>query len=237
MRLLDLTLPAPAENIALDEALLLQADASGGEILRFWEWPQPAVILGSGCRLRDDVDLDACLADDVPIFRRSSGGGTVMLGRGCLVYSLVLAYDRDPALRTISSSYQYVLGTVGRALTALGLRASHAGTSDLSCDDRKFSGNSQQRKRKHFLHHGTLLYCFDIASIARYLRVPARQPDYRHGRGHADFLCNLPAEPEQIKSVIASAWGATLGDCDWPHEPVARLVRERFGSIEWTTRL
>src|SRR5690348_8693943 len=105
MRYLDLTLPSPAENLALDEALLLQAEAGqGGEVLRVWEWHHPAVVLGSGCRLAEDVDEPACQADGVPILRRSSGGGTVLLGTGCLLYSLVLNYERSPALTEIRAS-------------------------------------------------------------------------------------------------------------------------------------
>src|SRR5271165_3148381 len=99
MHTLDLTLPTPAENLALDEALLLRAeDGAGGEVLRLWEWPRPAVVLGAGCRLAEDVDEAACVADGVPILRRSSGGGTVLLGQGCLLFTLVLRHDRDAAL-------------------------------------------------------------------------------------------------------------------------------------------
>ena len=32
-----------------------------------------------------------------------------------------------------------------------------------------FSGNAQQRKRSHLLHHGSLLYDFDLKLIGRYL--------------------------------------------------------------------
>src|SRR5437762_3043532 len=99
MQLLDLTLPSAVANLALDEALLLEAEAGrGGEVLRLWEWPSPAVVLGSGGILREDVDEDACRADGVPVLRRASGGGTVLLSRGCLCYSLVLAMDRTPEL-------------------------------------------------------------------------------------------------------------------------------------------
>src|SRR6516225_265147 len=38
MRLLELNLPHPAENLALDESLLLAAEeGDGGEVLRLWE--------------------------------------------------------------------------------------------------------------------------------------------------------------------------------------------------------
>ena len=45
MRYLDLTLPDPADNVALDEALLLEAEAGyAGAVLRLWEYPAPVVV-------------------------------------------------------------------------------------------------------------------------------------------------------------------------------------------------
>src|SRR5215831_11254102 len=143
MRCLDLTLPTMEENLALDEALLLEAEAGrGGEALRFWEWPSPAVVLGAGCRVAEDVDEGACRADGVPILRRSSGGGTVLLGKGCLLFSLVLAYARSPLLGEIRSSYRYILGLLRDALANVMPGIACAGTSDLAADGLKFSGNA-----------------------------------------------------------------------------------------------
>jgi lipoate-protein ligase A len=154
MRLLDLTLASAAENLALDEILLLEAEAGrGGELLRLWEWPQSAVVLGSGGILRDDVDEEACAADGVPILRRSSGGGTVLLGRGCLCYTLVLSYGRAPELGGIRSSYAYILARVAEALSGLLPGIEQTGISDLAAAGLKFSGNAQQRKRNYLLHH------------------------------------------------------------------------------------
>ena len=180
MLYLDRTLATLPENLALDEALLLAAEAGqGGEVLRFWEWPHPAVVLGSGCRLAEDVDEAACAADGVPVLRRSSGGGTVLLGGGCLLYTLVLNYGRSGALEEIRPSYCFILG---RVAAALGPEAAQEGISDLALGGRKFSGNAQQRKRRHLLHHGTLLYAFDLGRVGRHLRPPPRQPEYRAGR-------------------------------------------------------
>src|SRR3954454_2336309 len=142
MRLLDLTLPTTAENLALDEALLLEAEAGhGGEVLRLWEWPHPAVVLGSGCVLHEDVEEDACAAEGVPVLRRSSGGGTVLLGRGCLLFSLILAFDRSAALAAVRPSYGYILERLGEALADVVPGLGQAGISDLAVDGRKFSGN------------------------------------------------------------------------------------------------
>jgi lipoate-protein ligase A len=234
---LDLTLPTIAENLALDEALLLEAEAGrGGEVLRFWEWPTPAVILGAGCRLADDVDAAACQVDGVPILRRSSGGGTVLLGSGCLLYSIMLAYERSLLLREVRSSYCYILGQLRDALADLLPGVSCAGTSDLAAGGLKFSGNAQQRKRDHLLHHGTLLFDLDVKSVGRYLRHPARQPDYRAGRDHATFLRNLPCAAHELRRRLGRAWEASGTNEAWPADTVRQLVAEKYGREEWNRR-
>jgi lipoate-protein ligase A len=234
MRSLDLTLPTLEENLALDEAFLLNAEAgNGSEVLRFWEWPEMAVVLGAGGRITSEADEVACRADGVPLARRSSGGGTVVLGRGCLLYSLVLACDRQSGMSAISSSYRLILGTVARSL---GPEVRCAGTSDLCLAGRKFSGNSQKRKRSYFLHHGTILYDFAIDEVARYLPSPPREPEYRAGRTHADFLTNLPLPAAIVKERIQMAWHAHDGEHAWPQETVETLMREKYRQQQWLRR-
>ena len=237
MQCLDLTLPTPAENRALDEALLLEAEAGrGGEVLRLWECPEPAVILGAGCRLGQDVDEAACRADGVPILRRASGGGTVLLGPGCLLHSLVLNYERDPALRDISAAYTYILDRIRAALADVLPGLELAGISDLAVGGRKVSGNAQQRKQRHLLHHGTLLYDFDLGQVGRYLHPPAQQPDYRNQRDHAAFLMNLPIPRAELARRLRTAWQAADETTAWPREAVSRLSAEKYTRPEWTRR-
>ena len=235
MHFLDLTLPTLAENLALDEALLLDAEASGQEALRLWHWPEPAVVLGAGCRLANEIDEAACRADGVPVGRRSSGGGTVMLGAGCLLFSLILRFERHPALADLHASYRFILGHIQSALAASVAGVAMRGTSDLAIGEHKFSGNAQQRKRTHLLHHGTLLFAFDATPIARYLKPPSRQPEYRKGRCHADFMTNLPATEDALRKLLRDAWEAdTLAD--WPTALTAKLAREKYETVEWVRR-
>jgi lipoate---protein ligase len=236
MRFLDRTLPTIAEHLALDEALLLSAEAGEGEVLRAWEWSSPAIVLGSGCRLVEDVDEIACSGDGVPVLRRSSGGGTVLLGAGCLCFTLVLSYQRAPALGEIRPSYTYILERIRTALADLAPDMRCAGTSDLACGGRKFSGNAQQRKRNHLLHHGTLLYAFDVSQLSRYLRLPVRQPDYRGGREHVDFLLNLPTTAAELTRRLRVAWSADEAMQTWPQDMVQQLVDEKYSRLEWVHR-
>lgn len=233
MQFLDLTLPTPEENLAFDEALLHTAEADGTvEYLRVWESPCYCVVLGKNCRLADDVCVETCRADRVSILRRVSGGGTVLLGPGCLNFSVVLRYERAVELKSVSDSFGYILSQIHAALSSTALDIQIAGT-DLLRGDRKFSGNCQRRQRTHLLHHGTILYRFDISSVARYLREPLRQPTHRAGRDHASFLTNLPVEPNQLRRQLLAAWDAPVSMTTPPLNLVAGLVENRYGQPSW----
>jgi lipoate-protein ligase A len=234
---LDLTLPTAAANLALDEALLLEAeDGLAGEVLRFWEWTEPVIVLGAGGQIAADVDESACTADGVPILRRASGGGTVLLGRGCLLFSFILAYERDPALRDVNSSYRYILARMAAALRPLAEHLEHAGTSDLAVAGLKVSGNAQQRKRHYLLHHGSILYFFHRSLMSRYLRMPDKQPSYRGNRSHEAFVTNLPVERETLQRLIRAEWNAEVRLPTWPEARTEELVRDKYGTQEWTLR-
>lgn len=236
MHYLDLTLPTLAENLALDEALLLQAEDGGPEVLRFWQWRERAVVLGAGGVLHDDVDVVRCRADGVPIARRSSGGGTVLLDDGCVMYSLVLAYERDPALAQLLSSYGYILRPQCEAMRALGIDAIIQGSSDVAIGERKVAGSAQQRKRSHLLHHGTLLDGCDTEAMARYLKLPPRQPEYRRRRAHAQFVTSLGVGNDKLKQMLMAAYQADEPMISWPQALVSRLTEEKFAQGAWIER-
>lgn len=237
-----LTLESPAENLAVDEALLDEAEAAGpaAEYLRIWESPQPIVVVGRSSRVDAEVDVAACAERGVPILRRTSGGAAIVAGPGCLMYAVVLSYDLRPEARGIQQTHRYVLDRLAAVLRAYVPSAVHAGTSDLALVGaggsdlaRKFSGNSLRVKRTHFLYHGTLLYDFDLARIAACLRTAPRQPEYRRSRTHADFVANLPLDRAALEDAVNAAWPTAGELSDWPRARVAELVQERYRRDEW----
>ncbi len=238
MRYLDLTLPTPEENLALDEALLDAAEraARPTETLRLWEPAEPMVVVGRSSRVDEEVEREFCRGRRIPVLRRSSGGAAVVSGPGCLMYALVLSYERRPALRMLDQAHRFVLGRIASSLRPLVPEVACRGTSDLVTGRRKFSGNSVRCKRTHFLYHGTLLYDFPLELIARCLKMPPRQPDYRDGRGHREFVANLPLSPDEIRRALIAGWEADQPHGPWPRDDVARLVAEKYGRPEWHDR-
>lgn len=239
MHLLDLTRPTPEENLALDEALLDEAEAFGGprEFLRLWEPATALVVVGRSSHIAAEVRLEACRRQGVPILRRSSGGAAIVTGPGCLMYAVVLSLEARPALRAIDLAHRYVLDNLARALAPLSPSIELRGTSDLAAGGRKFSGNSLRVRRNHLLYHGTLLYDFRLALIAECLALPPRQPDYRAGRDHASFVANLPVSGSDLRRALTAAWPIVGHLTEWPHERMSRLVAEKFSRPEWNFRL
>ena len=235
MRYLNLTLPSVAENIALDSALLDEAEAAEGavETLRVWESPELAVVVGRSSRFEQEVDLDACRRQGIPVMRRDSGGAAVVIGPGCLMYAVVIGQHRTPGLRRVDAAHCHVLGELARAIRPLVPAITCNGTSDLAVGDRKVSGNSLRIKRRHILYHGTLLYDFPLDRIAQLLRTPPRMPDYRDGRPHGDFVANLPVSAEELTDALRTGWRADQPRDGWPRDRVARLVTERYLEGDW----
>lgn len=235
MLFLDLTLPSAAENVALDEALLDAAEAGElhEEVLRLWESPAPAVVLGRSSVASLEANLAACRAEHVPVIRRSSGGSAIVAGPGCLMYGIVLRYAGREHLRLLDEAHKHVLSAVAAALGTLVADIRQLGTSDLAIGRRKFSGNSVRCKRDHLLYHGTLLYDFDLRLIERLLLEPPRQPDYRLGRPHGEFVTNLEIPGSVLRSVLTDQFAAHKPLVDWPAERTVRLVARRYSSGAW----
>lgn len=234
MHLYDRTLRAPAGNLAADESLLIGCEANGGAALRFWESPTHFVVVGYGNEVAKEVDLSACASDSVPVLRRCSGGGTVLQGPGSLNYAVVLPIASDPALATVSGANRFILQRTASALAALlGGPVERCGDTDLVWRGRKFSGNAQRRKRTHLLFHGTLLLGLDLSLVGKYLLPPSREPDYRQGRRHDDFIANLPLAAAAVKHALASAWQVDTSLGHWPEEELERLMDARYSHTEW----
>jgi lipoate-protein ligase A len=232
---LDLSFEDAAQNLALDEALIEEAESAGGpELLRFWECPQYFVVLGAGGKITEELNLPCCEQDNVPVLRRCSGGGTVLQGPGCLNYALVLDTLQREECRSIESTNRYVLPRICAALQVQGLLP--CGTSDLAIGERKISGNAQRRKKRFLLFHGTILYGFDLARIPLYLAEPASQPQYRGGRHHLDFIANLGLAKEKIAAGIATEWQANELTRQYPHERLAELMHEKYTRTEWNQK-
>jgi lipoate---protein ligase len=260
MQLLDLTLDTPAANLALDEALLLAAEAEGvpantesellaraaseqspqrnrqGEVLRIWEPREFMVVVGSSSRIAEEVILSTCRERRIEVLRRPSGGAAILTGPGSLMYALVLDRRHRPELRAVDTTHAWVLDRLAAAIGRVVPGVARRGISDLALRNRKISGNSLRVRRDWILYHGTLLYGFPLRLLDACLGIPPRQPAYRAGRRHSHFVMNLPLDAGALRRTVCEAFGASQPAPAWPQELTAQLAAQKFGNPQWTER-
>lgn len=212
MKFRDISFPTAPENILFDNVLFSLAEKhEAGEYLRFWESPEIFIVMGLTGRAEIDVNAIHAQQDNIPVLRRSSGGGTVLQGPGCLNYTLILSKQKYSELNDLRKSYEWISARVIEALRLAGVEAYFRPTSDLATGlvERKFSGNAQRRGKHYILHHGTILYNFDLSLISRYLNMPQDIPEYRKHRPHTDFVTNIPIDPPIFKDHLAQCFHAS----------------------------
>ncbi len=235
MWLVNQTLPTAEENLALDELLLDEAEEAPEprEILRLWESPEPLVVLGRSSKIDIEVERAECARRGMKVLRRLSGGATVVVGPGCLMYAVVLSYERHPELRAINLAHQYVMVKLVTALGPLVPGVQFQGTCDLTWNHCKFSGNALRCRREHLLYHGTLLYEFPLELIEACLKMPPRMPDYRDERPHGRFVTNLPTTAVALRAALQNTWQAHETYTTWNRKRVAELAARRYSQAEW----
>ncbi len=238
----DLTSVDPACQVAADEAFLDWAEEQGGpEMLLFWEPFETFVVVGYANRVQKEVNESVCARENVPIFRRCSGGGTVVQMPGILNYSLILRIPAEGPLATITSTNCYIMQKNRAALAVLldgtpSPALSVQGHTDLCLGSLKVSGNAQRRRRGFLLFHGTFLLHANLDTIGHLLPMPSIQPEYRANRNHADFIVNLNVAAGLVKESLATAWNATLPLPNPPLDRMEKLVHSKYMKSEWNLK-
>jgi lipoate-protein ligase A len=155
-------------------------------LYRFFEARRPAIVLSSSNQPSIETFEDTCAQLQIPILQRRGGGGTVLLGPGCLILTFAF-YAKD-----VFSNQRYfalINDLWAQSLSHVGLHGlTTRGHSDLAKGERKIAGTSLFRRKHLVVYQGSLLVSPDFQLIERVLRHPSREPDYRDGRSHRDFL-------------------------------------------------
>lgn len=174
---------------ALDEALIAAAQATDLPHAAIYPHPGTAVVIGRGGDPAVETRPQIIADDGVPLLRRRGGGCAVVVDPGNLVVSLVLPV---PGVGAITAAFTAISAQIAAALAALGVGdVRQAGVSDLTLDDRKLGGSCIWRTRGLLYYSTTLLVDPAWDLIDRYLPHPPREPAYRRGRPHREFLTSL----------------------------------------------
>jgi len=177
------------------------------------------VVLGRSSKIEEDVMVETCADDGIPLSRRRGGGGTVVLSPGTVILSIAGRSTLQYHLREHMNAVNRIIVDT---LEQLGVDSPVIrGISDITLGMKKILGSSLYRRKDLVLYQGSLLVNPDLSLMKRYLKQPRKQPAYRKDRSHEDFVTSLHNEGYEIPKVeiIDKLREAFIEGSPWPPVP------------------
>ena len=218
-RLLNYRSYSASENMAIDEAVLLETiQHNKPPTLRFYGWSRPAVSIGYFQELPKEINYERCQLSDVKVVRRITGGKAVY-HEDEITYSVAAAGSTALFPDDVAGTYQTISRCLLRGLAYLGIDANLAETSsvgangrpdfdtccfsvpagnELMAAGRKICGSAQTRIRGGFLQHGSMLMSFDPVQTAAMI-LSSDAPEC-----HAKLKRSVTAVNELLPSPVSA---------------------------------
>lgn len=204
----------------------------------------PYVCLGLHDDLDQEINIEYCKQQSIPLFRRETGGGVVYLDKRQVFFQLVLRRDnpRLPLRRT--RYYEQFLQPAISAYHYFGLPAKLKSPADIAAEGRKCSGNACGDIGMCTAYVGNILLDFDYAVMSNILKVPngqfreylrqAMQSNMATLKDWVNFSVGYTDLAAQLIKGFHRQWGdleARIPD----HELItkAREIYMRMSTQEW----
>ncbi len=159
-------------HMALDELLLGRVTAGARRpTVRFWEWIESALVIGSHQSVLNEVDTAAARSLGFTVTRRMSGGGTMLCQPAATItYSMYLPATAVEGM-SFRQSYAALDAWAVRAFNALGVPASYREINDIISPRGKIAGAAQARRKGFVLHHTTIAHTMEAELLPKLIRV------------------------------------------------------------------
>ena len=195
--------------------------------------------------VEQEVDVEFCRENDIPIFRRELGGGATYLDGDQLFFQLVIHRDNPLVPAGKLAFYRKFLQAPIEAYRALGIPAEYRPVNDIVANQRKVSGCGAAEIGDYYILVGNLIVDFNYEMMARVLKVPDEKFRDKIYKTIYENLSTVRREIEQVPpredlwSLMADKFVEMLG----PMEIVTLVDKEwraktdelaaRFLTDEW----
>ncbi len=236
-----------AEGLAVDDTLPQSVAEHGSPpVLHLYTFV-PSVIVGKYQDIEAALRLDRCRARGIEYNRRSTGGGTVIMGPEIVALGLGINVDYPGLRGGIGGVFEPLAHVLNRALEGLGIRSYFQPRNDLEVNGRKIAGLSAASEcGKSLLFHTSLLVDFDVPLMMDIMNTPLiklRDKGYNCFSQRMTTVRHELGEEVPVRVVmgaIEASFEKTFGICfqqdepdDWEKGVIQKYVKERYTDQAW----
>lgn len=236
-----------AEGLALDDTLPLSVEHHHSPpVLHLYTFV-PSAIVGKYQDIRAALKLDRCRDRGIEYNRRSTGGGTVIMGPEILALGLGINVDYPGIGHGVDALFETLSRVLIKALDPMGIRALFRPKNDLEVMGKKIAGLSAAAESgKSLLFHTSLLVNFDIPLMLDIMNTPLIK---LHDKGYNCFSQRMTTVNREagrhipVKDVMDAVQHSFAEEFNirfiehtpdsWEQDSVNRLIKERYTNPEW----
>jgi lipoate-protein ligase A len=189
-------------NYDLPDHKLLESEEN---TVLVWIPEKTCIVLGASNNPETSLIAENVIADNIIVYKRNSGGQAVVLTPNVIAISKLFVNSGKLQPKTVFKEVNSQIISVLENLDVKNL--SHEGISDIAISGKKILGSSIYRFKEKLLYHAVLNFAEPTSTFERYLKHPLKEPDYRKGRSHSDFVTSLQKEGYCLSAneIIAKA--------------------------------
>jgi len=147
------------------------------------------IVLGASNKPDDALNIENVTRDNIPVLKRPSGGQTVILTPNNIIIAAVF-FDRETMHP--KEVFQHINKLIISTIEKTGINnLSMMGISDIAISGKKILGSAIYRSKEALLYHAVLNLGEPSITFEKYLKHPTKEPDYRKGRSHSEFVTSL----------------------------------------------
>ncbi|MEI6775808.1 MAG: hypothetical protein WCK70_02810 [Chloroflexales bacterium] len=203
----------------------------------------PYVCIGYHQELEQEVDLTYCQAHGLPVYRREVGGGAVYLDQNQVFAQWIFRRNSLPA--ALDDRFARYIQPLVATYQQLGIAAYHRPLNDIQVGGRKIGGTGAMAVGEAEVMVGSLMFDFDMASMAQVLKVPSEKMRDKIFQSLQDYMTTMSRELGQMPdrdAVVtsylencAAALGVEIvpGQLSADEESLAVELDARFVTDEW----
>jgi lipoate-protein ligase A len=234
-RLIDTDRADPYYVTAADEAIsLARKEKKVENTLHFYRRNTPTISIGRSRKIKDDINIDECIKNNIKIVRRITGGGTIYTDENCLIYSLIFDKDYKQNLQA-NKIFENICNSLTKAMKKFQINTVYKPPNDIHLNGKKISGSALIKKDNIILIHGTILLNTNLDMLNLVLK---KKGDYNVSTIYKllGFLPDIKDIKEKIKNEFEIYFDNTFIKKKFTHyekKLIDKLLKEKYLNNQW----